>query len=161
MEDALSSIMEVRYHAHTGQRHLHASRSFHKGEVIISFGAREILSEPTYLTLQTDIGKHILLSPEIVQFCNHSCTPNVFFDTTMMEFRAIADIATGEEMTFFYPSTEWEMAQPFQCHCGTSKCLGLIRGASAIPEEVLSGYQLTDFIHRQLTLRQVLQPATL
>lgn len=33
-------------------------------------------------------------------------------------FRALRDIQPGDELSFFYPSTEWEMAQGFECKCG-------------------------------------------
>ena len=32
------------------------------------------------------------------------------------------------ELSFFYPSTEWEMAQPFDCWCGSVRCLKKIQG---------------------------------
>jgi len=53
-------------------------------------------------------------------------------------------------MTFFYPSTEWDMAQPFTCLCGSSKCLGEIKGAAHIRPEILGTYKLTRFIQQQL-----------
>ncbi|MCJ1477547.1 hypothetical protein MMC13_006219 [Lambiella insularis] len=39
-------------------------------------------------------------------------------------------LTAGEELTFFYPSTEWEMAQPFDCRCGAKTCAKRISGAS-------------------------------
>lgn len=67
---------------------------------------------------------------------NHSCDPNVFFDLTERPSRTNprepADfpsswklktldkgIKKGETLTFFYPSTEWDMGVPFDCLCGT------------------------------------------
>ena len=38
-------------------------------------------------------------------------------------------LKVGEEMTFFYPSTEWDMDQGFDCFCGSEVCLGYIGGA--------------------------------
>jgi hypothetical protein len=38
-------------------------------------------------------------------------------------------LKVGEELTFFYPSTEWNMDQGFSCFCGTDSCLGYIGGA--------------------------------
>jgi hypothetical protein len=152
MKNATSS-MEVRFNEVSGQRHLHATKLYHAGEVITAFGALNTLPIPTYLTLQVGTDKHIILTPEILQYCNHSCDPNVFFDTARMEFQALKEIGPGDELTFFYPSTEWEMAQPFQCFCGTTNCLGMIQGASLMPEQILAGYVLTNFIHRQLEQR--------
>jgi hypothetical protein len=67
-----------------------------------------------------------------------------------MEFIALKHIRPGDEFTFFYPSTEWEMAQPFNCHCGTAKCIGTIRGASSLAIDTLSRYKLTDYIRSKL-----------
>ncbi|MGZ8540081.1 MAG: SET domain-containing protein-lysine N-methyltransferase [Chitinophagaceae bacterium] len=81
---------------------------------------------------------------------NHSCDPNVFFDTHAMQIVALKAIAEGDEMTFFYPSTEWDMAQPFTCLCGCNSCLGVIEGAAHIKPEILDRYKLTRFIQQQL-----------
>jgi hypothetical protein len=134
----------------TGQRHLYAQRPYRAGECIHPIGARAVLDQPTYLTVQTGIDRHILLEPEWLQYCNHSCAPNVFFDTDAMEVVALADIAAGDELTFFYPSTEWAMAQSFDCYCDSDRCLGTIQGAAYLPEEVLGRYRFTEFIRTLL-----------
>lgn len=54
-------------------------------------------------------------------YINHSCAPNVAMDVDRMVVRALEDIAIGEELSFFYPSTEWEMEQPFECWCNSDK----------------------------------------
>ncbi|GAA4740959.1 SET domain-containing protein-lysine N-methyltransferase [Flavisolibacter ginsenosidimutans] len=134
----------------TGQRSLHASKAFQKDEIISSFAAAEERSSPTSLTLQKDDNVHIVLSPSFLQYVNHSCSPSAFFDTTLMQFVALKNIAEGEELTFFYPSAEWEMAQAFDCRCGHHNCLGTISGAAFLSTEVLQRYRLTDFIQRKL-----------
>lgn len=144
----------VQEAAATGQRSLHAAKAFKKEEVIVPFEAEEELFSPTYLTLQKDDGLHITLWPSFLQYVNHSCSPNAFFDTTAMQFVALKDIEEGEELTFFYPSTEWEMAQAFLCHCQNSNCLHSIRGAAFLPDEILRQYRLTDFILRKLAQRR-------
>src|ERR1700754_2359603 len=96
---------QVRRNASNEQNALFARRSFQPGEVIAEFFAGTIAAEPTYLTVQVDIGKHITLDPEFLQYINHSCEPNVFFDTTSLQLVALRPIAIEEEMTFFYPST--------------------------------------------------------
>lgn len=42
------------------------------------------------------------------------------------------DLAPGEELTFFYPSTEWKFDREFECGCGEEGCLGMIGGALAM-----------------------------
>jgi hypothetical protein len=146
-------IAEVRRRITNDQNALFALQSFHPGDVIADFGAGTIASEPTYLTVQVDVGKHITLQPEFLQYINHSCDPNVFFNTTTMQLVALREIGIEEEMTFFYPSTEWEMVQPFNCYCGSHACLGQIKGASYLTRSIAKRYRLTDFIQQQLAKR--------
>ena len=146
-------IAQVKQRRVNSQNALFALQSFQPGEVIAEFSAGTIGAEPTYLTVQIDVGKHITLQPEFLQYINHSCAPNVFFNTTTLQLIALKEIGKDEEMTFFYPSTEWKMVQPFQCYCGSPACLGEIRGAAFLPKNVWKQYRLTDFIHRQLTKR--------
>jgi SET domain len=147
------NFAQVRQNCTNNQNAFFALQSFQSGEVIAEFSAGTIAAEPTYLTVQVDVGKHITLQPEFLQYINHSCTPNVFFDTTRMELVALKEIQQGEEMTFFYPSTEWEMKQPFNCYCGSSNCVGQVRGAAFLPKNVWRNYRLTDFIQQQLAKR--------
>lgn len=56
----------------------------------------------------------------------------------------------GDELTFFYPSTEWHMAQPFQCLCSTPVCRGTIAGAKSMPPSKLEGYWLNGHIRQLL-----------
>jgi hypothetical protein len=137
----------------SSQKSLHATVSFAPGDIICDFGAATTQSYPTYLTVQTGTDRHITLMPEFLQYINHSCMPNVFFDTTTMQLLCIAPLQPGDEFTFFYPSTEWEMAQPFVCNCGSKGCLQLINGASHLSVETLSKYKLTDFIRQQVKLK--------
>lgn len=145
---------ETRRDNITGQQTLFALRSFHKGEIISPFGAAFVSNKPSYLTVQTGNKEHIALHPYFLQHINHGCNPNCFFDTTAMQVVALQGIENGEEFTFFYPSTEWDMASPFQCYCNQPQCIGLIRGASHIPEEILNQYRLSDFIQKKLKSRQ-------
>jgi hypothetical protein len=146
-------IAEVRRKKANGQNALFAMRSYKAGEVISNFSAGTISAEPTYLTVQVGTRKHITLDPEFLQYINHSCDPNVFFDTSSLELVALKPLHIGEELTFFYPSTEWKMTQRFSCYCGSHNCLGQIKGAAYLPKESLHKYRFTDFIQQQLARR--------
>ena len=141
---------EVRKSLLSNQNALFALQTFEPGEVISDFYAGGIYTQPTYLTVQTGIDRHITLQPEFLQYINHSCAPNVFFDTTTMQLICLRPIGEEEELTFFYPSTEWDMVQPFNCYCGSSNCLGEIRGAAYLSAKNITQYRLTDFIQQQL-----------
>jgi hypothetical protein len=74
---------------------------------------------------------------------NHSCDPTVYVSLPRGKPDQWALRSTpkglkeGEAATFFYPSTEWDMAQGFKCSCGSKKCLGEIRGAKYLTIEQL------------------------
>ncbi|MEO7983653.1 MAG: SET domain-containing protein-lysine N-methyltransferase [Bacteroidota bacterium] len=146
-------IAEMRQNLSNGQNALFALRSFQPGDIIADFSAGTISAEPTYLTVQVGVGKHITLQPEFLQYINHGCDPNVFFNTTTMQLVALKELQPDEEMTFFYPSTEWKMTQPFNCYCGSPHCIGQIRGAAYLSKEAREKYHLTDFIQQQLVKR--------
>lgn len=127
-----------------------STKTFQENEVISGFSAKETHSSPSRYTVQVNEHTHIILLPEFLQYINHSCNPNAFFNTTTMELRALKPIAPGDEFTFFYPSTEWFMAEPFLCSCGEANCIGTIKGAKELTKDVLQRYRLTDFIQHKL-----------
>ena len=55
-------------------------------------------------------------------------------------------ILGGDEVSFFYPSTEWKMTEPFDCLCGNDDCLGHVSGAAYLGHDNLSKYRLSDYI---------------
>lgn len=150
---ATHEFAEVRERLSNSQLSLFSLRAFRRGELVSPFSAGTLRSRPTYLTIQLAAAKHVTMVPEFLQYINHGCDPNVFFDTDSFKVIALRDIAPGEELLFFYPSAEWKMAQPFICHCGYRHCLGEIRGAAYLPSEVLKQYKLTGFIQRELARR--------
>ncbi len=145
-----TEVAEIRIDPISGNRSLFSKKAFKKNEVIIEFLAKSVSSTPTYLTVQIGEDLHIELLPECLACTNHSCDPNCFFDTSTMEFVAIKDIPPREEFTFFYPSAEWDMDQPFQCNCGSNQCIGIIQGAKYLSAESLQKHRFTDFIKQKL-----------
>lgn len=136
----------------TGEKSLHAAIAFKKDTVFATFESSEILAAPNKYTVQVGEYSHIILSPDILQYINHSCNPNVFFNTTTFELSALRDIGKGDEFTFFYPSTEWNMDAPFNCFCGEPNCLHKIQGASYLSTEQINQYKFTDFILQKLNI---------
>ncbi|MBS1509358.1 MAG: SET domain-containing protein-lysine N-methyltransferase [Bacteroidetes bacterium] len=143
------AFADVMLNTSTHQKSLHATVAIEPGYEIISFHAGVTQSFPTYLTVQTGEHTHITLQPEFLQYINHSCEPNVFFDTTTMQLVCLRPLLPGDELTFFYPSTEWHMSQPFVCNCKTESCLQLINGAAHLDTSTLNKYRLTDFIKQK------------
>ncbi len=92
---------------------------------------------PTRFSVQ--VGPSLHLDPDCVpdeldlvrryfwRYLDHHCDP-----TTVIRDRevfAVRDIAEGDGVTFNYNTTEHDMAAPFQCHCGSVRCVGMVRGA--------------------------------
>jgi hypothetical protein len=130
------------------QHKLVSSKAFEAGDVVARFRARAEHDEPSWLTVQVSEDVHIVLDPDILASLNHCCDPNVFLDVQAMCLVALRPILVGDELTFFYPSTEWDMAEPFECGCGSAECIGRIAGARETPLQVLARYRLNPHIIR-------------
>ncbi len=138
------------FNSANGHHSLRALKQLPQHAVLHTFGPREYVARPTYLSVQVADDRHIHLAPEFLQYINHSCEPNTFFDTANGEVVALRDIAANEEITFFYPSTEWSMTQPFACFCGAASCLGQIQGAAYMNRKALVKYRFAGHIQHQL-----------
>lgn len=141
---------QVREDRAINQRGLFSNSSFEIGDVLVKFSAHKIHPEPNYLTVQLGENIHIELFPDFLQYVNHGCSPNVLFNTSTMDLECVAPIKVGDELRFFYPATEWNMEQPFDCNCGSSECLRRISGAAFLPLAMLQKYKLTEFIKSKI-----------
>lgn len=106
-------------------------------ESIIFYLKGTISDRPTRYTIQVGPREHLNLPASrkandeldyCWQYLNHSCEPNAYMNSAQSTFRALRNIAAGEQITFNYLTTESEMAVPFSCVCGSSNCFGFIRG---------------------------------
>jgi len=80
-----------------------------------------------------------------------SAPPPQILDIPSLSFLAgPKGIAPGDELTFFYPSSEWAMAQPFDCFCGAATCRGRIDGAGNMTRKQLEGVWLNGYIREML-----------
>ncbi|GAA3003602.1 SET domain-containing protein-lysine N-methyltransferase [Streptosporangium longisporum] len=103
-------------------------------------------------TIQVNQDLHVIGSD--IRFLNHSCRPNTFVDTTAGSVISIRRILPDDEITFFYPSTEWEMSMPFDCRCGWEECVGEIKGAAFLDPETSHRYRLNNHIVMLMTARE-------
>jgi hypothetical protein len=106
-----------------------------------------------YSSVQASETLHIELNCDLV-YINHSCAPTLIFDMVAWEVRVNPDLQRGlregDELTFFYPSTEWDMSQPFDCLCGEKECRGRIAGAKDMSVDVLDEYWLSKHVEELL-----------
>jgi len=117
---------------------VYATDFIFKNEKIFNISERfAVADHPTKYSVQIDIKKHIeelhslnsLSHPESFwRYLNHSCNPNAWFKIDEMTLYALQDIHSGEHITFNYLTTEYEMASPFICGCGSERCFKNIRG---------------------------------
>lgn len=109
----------------------------------------------TWTSVQNSVdGSSIELNSDLV-FRNHSCRPSLVFDMGKLEVRVVdnAPLKAGDPLTFFYPSTEWEMAAPFTCECpakDASGCGKRIMGAKHADPVFLERFWLNDHIKHLL-----------
>ena len=129
-------------------RSLITKQAHTKGELICEIPTEKVFSKANRYTVQigrdqhTEVGKLAAL--------NHSCDPNVLLDTERSLMVARRDIARDEELSFFYPSTEWEMDAPFICLCGASNCIHVVAGARFLPLSTLENHYLNRHIREMM-----------
>lgn len=145
--------MPIRYWKHTNiivkeilkDHHSVVATDLIKANELIFEYQAPIVYSPTKFTLQIDEGSHIDSLPEHEwRYLNHSCDPNakvadVSVNTTKTEGKfsliALRDILNGEEITFNYNTTEFEISSPFECNCQTAQCLEFIKGYKYLSNE--------------------------
>lgn len=129
-------------------RTLITKQSYSKGEVICDIPSENIMDKPNRFTVQ--IGRNVHTHVGKLAALNHSCDPNVVLDTANMRMIARRDISKGEKLSFFYPSTEWEMQAPFICLCGASNCIHVVAGARFLPLSTLENHYLNEHIREMM-----------
>ncbi|OBT46591.1 hypothetical protein VE00_01796 [Pseudogymnoascus sp. WSF 3629] len=108
----------------------------------IDFPPATPASEPTYATVQQGRDTHLNLNSDLI------------LDIPTLSFLAgPRGLSPGDELTFFYPSTEWAMAQPFTCFCASPSCRGIINGAGSMSQKSLEGIYLNGYIRDMLAER--------
>jgi len=119
-----------------GHRRLIALRDIPRGSHLFRLTGREV-ARPTRHSVQ--VGARLHLDPDCTRdelelvhryfwrYLDHACEPT----TRILDREVIAlrDIAGGEGVTFHYCTTELDMASPFECHCASPRCMGVVRGA--------------------------------
>jgi hypothetical protein len=141
---------DLYFSKESGHHYLNSVKDYQPGDIIEEFSSAYIENLPNRFTVQKNEHEHIVLHPKYLQYLNHSCDPNCFIDVNNFQIIAIKPIEKGVSLNFFYPSTEWKMSEPFKCLCGSYNCLGEIKGAYAIPLNILNTYKLSPFIESRI-----------
>ena len=156
-----------------------AKKSLPPGALVARLSPELTLSQSAYSSVQVAADQHVELNSDFL-YINHSCNPSLEFHIIKLdehekrngslngnhtavpyaiEVRVAArkdssgtkiGLKEGEELTFFYPSTEWDMSQPFECRCKEVTCRGLITGAKSMGRKQLEGLFLNQHIRQLL-----------
>ena len=119
-----------------GYKGLYARKDFTAGSVIFPLKGR-ISRRGNKYSVQLTTDKHLdfplIRKPNddlhyAWQYVNHNCEPSGYVNAAEYSFCALRNIGRGEEITFNYLTTEYELASPFQCECQSANCFGFIRG---------------------------------
>ncbi|HEX2613401.1 MAG TPA: SET domain-containing protein-lysine N-methyltransferase [Fibrobacteria bacterium] len=115
-----------------GARGVFAVRAFAPGDFIARFEGIDT-AERTRMSLQFGHERHVEPAEENpLRFLNHACEPNAAFGNgdpaRDRDLFAVRAIAPGTEITFDYNAHEDELSHPFECRCGSARCVGLVRG---------------------------------
>lgn len=109
------------------------------GDVILLIVGRTV-PRPSRHTVQVGAFEHVAPFADATgnvardhawPFLNHGCQPNAALRGRTLV--ALEPIAAGDEVTFDYDTTEWDIADPFACGCGAAACRGTIRGFRHLP----------------------------
>jgi len=138
--EILSSGTRVQQ-THKG-RSVFALRDFQKGETVVVGRRIQILPERSIYSLQMEFELHVELD-EPACLINHSCYPNTGVRNNQFggyDFVALVPIATGDEITFDYETTEYISIAVPKCLCGTYNCRGKTRGFKFLPSQIRENY---------------------
>ncbi len=144
----MSSMETLTIKTENKFRSLITKQAYSKGEVICEIPTEKLFEKANRYTVQISQDKHTEVGK--LSALNHSCDPNVILDTERLSMVARRDIEKGEELSFFYPSTEWEMDAPFICLCGASNCIHVVAGARFLPLSTLENHYLNRHIREMM-----------
>ena len=152
----MTEIIEARRAAvvrSDGEYRLVTNQAVPAGELLFGLEG-ELTATPTRYTVQLGADRHVdmprdcpleqVLDRYYWRFMNHACEPTaVIRDRSVLSLRPIP---AWSEITFHYATTEYDMAEPFTCRCGSARCDGVIQGFRHLPRA------------RQEALRALLSP---
>jgi hypothetical protein len=145
-----------------GSLGLFSRDAINKGQVVISFSGRVVsFQQANAKSLQLSSQLFLRSNGELDEYINHSCEPNctVSFNGEFLPYTVAArEIAAGEEITFNYNCTEWDLLEQervfqedcaFACLCNSRTCLGEIRGFKylSLHQQIRLSPHLSPFLH--------------
>jgi len=116
-----------------GERGVVATEPIGVGEEVLAI-LGVVTDRPSRTSIQVGEREHVDIPPDLPadrvgerypwQFLNHGCGPNAA--VVGRSLVALRRIGRGDEITFDYNATEYDMASPFRCRCGGPSCRGAL-----------------------------------
>ena len=116
-----------------------ARKHIRRGERILKFLGELVLQEEVRnpnAALQLDGNLFLESDGSIDENLNHSCNPNCYVDFRQLTLVALKEIQKGEELTFDYNTSEYDLIDQgcsFTCLCGSLNCVGEVKGFRCLP----------------------------
>ncbi len=110
-----------------------AKKAIQKGEIVCELFFDSIRPR-TFAVSAVQIWENDFLSNTlrtIDDYFNHSCNPTTKIDLSRAIFTALKYIPVGEEITWNYLTTEYDLVrnqQDFDCRCGAKNCIRKVQG---------------------------------
>jgi hypothetical protein len=168
-------MMEKRVNSH-GDHSAVAARCLHRGEIVIPdwhghyfqalegwqvLTVEEILRLPAaqqrlFFRYGTDVDfgriagplhERYLTTPD--NYINHSCDPNLLYDT-LGNVIAARDVCAGEELFVDYGFFTVNFDEPFTCRCGSAGCRGRVTREDWKLLVRRHGYRCPRFLHARI-----------
>lgn|SRR3989344_1183144 len=121
-------------HAKGKGKAIFSNTDINKGQFVMKITGKIVhrrnVSKRDY-AVQLDDDLFLEAEGKIDDYLNHSCDPTCRIDVEKMELIATRDIKKGEEITFNYNTTEYDMIRngdAFECKCMSKNCAGKVRG---------------------------------
>ena len=135
VEERISLMSAVAVVRADGEYRLVANRPVLEGELLFTIDG-ELTATPNRYTVQIGRDAHVdvpaeydfeaILDRFYWRFMNHSCDPTVFIRGRAVI--SLKPVSFGQDITFNYNTTEFDMAEPFACRCGSDRCTGRVQG---------------------------------
>lgn len=143
---------------------LFAKKAIKRNQHLFDFkGQLKTLAQSTPMSLQLSEDLFLTSDGRFDDLVNHSCSPNcaVHFNGLNIALVALTNIKPGEEITFNYNTTEWDLIQQSQvfgqpcsltCRCGNTNCQGEINGFKYLPlqEKIRISHLVSPFLRLRM-----------
>lgn len=115
-----------------------AKKDLPEGTLLLTISTDKTQPQADRFSVQFNLGQH--LDSDYIQwlkFTNHKCDPNIRFSVNLESVQVFAakNLSLGEELTFNYLTTEYDMHEKFDCNCDSKICYKVIGGFKHLSSE--------------------------